>query len=178
MNGPHGANFWQLNSREILVSDLEPLAKFLTKSFGYSPKYFQEILDTLTHHPTPDGFPKYGYVLVSNDLIVGAILLIFSTIRSSAVCKIRCHVTSWSVDPAYRSYAALFFSKALSHKDVTYLNVLQVPRSLPFIKLQGFSKFTDGQFVAMPLLSRGLGEGHVQLVPVDAVSNTNVDAFE
>ena len=27
-------------------------------------------------------------------------------------------------------------------------------------------------------VSRGLGEGHVQLVPADAASNTNVDAFE
>ena len=115
---------------------------------------------------------------MSDGLIVGAILLIISAIRSSAECCIRCHVTSWSVDPAYRPYAALFFAKALSHKDVTYLNLLQVPQSLPFIKLQGFSKFTDGQFAAIPLLSRGLGEGHVQLVPADAVSNTIVEAFE
>jgi hypothetical protein len=178
MNGPHDTNFRQIHGREIVASDLDAVATLLTKAFGYSREYFPQILDILTHHPTPSGFPKYGYVLLSGDLIVGAILLIFSTIRSGTACSIRCHVTSWSVDAPYRAYAAIFFSKALSHKDVTYLNVLQVPRSLPFIQLQGFSKFTDGQFAAIPLLSRGLGEGHVQLAPADAVSNTNVDAFQ
>ncbi len=178
VDGAHDTKFGKVHSREIIDSDLDAVAKLLTKAFGYSRAYFPQLLDTLAHHSTPAGFPKYGYVLVSDSLIVGAILLIFSAIRSSAECCIRCHVTSWSVDPAYRPYAALFFAKALSHKDVTYLNVLLVPRSLPFIKLQGFSKFTDGQFAAIPLLSRSLGEGHVQFVPVDAASNTNVDAFE
>jgi hypothetical protein len=178
MNGPHDTKFGRIHSREIVISDLDAVAELLTKAFGYSREYFPQLLDTLTHHPTPSGFPKYGYALLSDDRIVGAILLIFSTIRSGASCCVRCHVTTWSVDPPYRPYAAIFFSKALGYKDVTYLNALHVPQSLPFIELQGFSKFTDGQFAAIPLLTRGLNEGHTQLVPADAVSNTNVNAFE
>jgi hypothetical protein len=168
----------KIHSRQIVASDLDAVAKLLTKAFGYSHRYFPQILDRLTHHPTPDGFPKYGYVLLSGDIIVGAILLIFSTIRRGGEPSIRCHVTSWYVDAAYRSYATLFFCKALTHKDVTYINISAFPHVIPILKQQGFSKYCDGQFTALPVLSRGPGDGHVQLVPADAISNTNVDAFE
>ena len=155
------------------------MAKFLTHSFGYSSEYFPELLSILTKHPTPAGYPKYGRALLSGDAIVGVILLIFSAIRLGTKCSIRCHVTTWSVDPAYRPYAAIFFSKALGDKVVTYLNFLHIPQSLPFIKLQGFSKFTDGQFAAIPLLSRRLEDDPVQLVPAVAVSNNmTVDPLE
>jgi hypothetical protein len=50
--------------------------------------------------------------------------------------------------------------------------------SLPFLKLQGFSICSEGQFVAIPALSRGSSDSHVQLISADAVSNKNVDAFE
>ena len=112
-----------IHSRKIVASDLDAVARLLTKAFGYSHEYFPQLLCTLTQHSTPIGFPKYGYVLLSDDVIVGAILTIFSTIGSGAVRSIRCHVTSWSVNPSYRHFAALFFSKALSHKHVTYLKI-------------------------------------------------------
>jgi len=179
MNRPYNLKGEQIHSREIVASDLDVVAKFLTNSFRYSPEYFPELLDTLTKHPTPTGYPKYGRVLLSGNIIVGVILLIFSAIRLGSKCSIRCNVTTWSVDPAYRPYAAIFFSKALGDKVVTYLNILHLPQSLPFIKLQSFSKFTDGQFAAIPLLSRRLDEGTVQLVPPVAVSNnSNLDPFE
>ena len=170
--------FGRVYSREIVASDLDAVARLLTKAFGYSHEYFPELLYTLTQHSTPVGFPKYGYILLSDDVIVGAILMIFSAIGSGAVRSIRCHVTSWSVDPPYRHFAALFFSKALSHEHVTYLNLLAIRRSLPFLELQGFSKCSDGQFVAIPVLSRGCGEGHLQVIPADPISYANVDPFE
>lgn len=165
----------RIHSREIVNSDLDQVAWLFTKALGFSKRYFSQILETMTHISTPIGFPKYGYVLISDDVIVGAILMIFTTIGSGAV---RCHVTTWVVDPAYRPYAALFFSKALRYKDVTYLNILANPRSLPFIKLQGFSICSNGQFGAIPVLTKGSGDGPVKLVLADAVSNANVDAGE
>jgi hypothetical protein len=124
-----------IHSREIVKSDLGQVASLLAKALRFSKEYFSKILETITDLSTPTGFPKYGFVLLSDDVIVGAILMIFTTIRSGAV---RCHVTSWAVDPPYRSYAALFFSKALKYKDVTYLNIQANPRSFAFIELQGF----------------------------------------
>jgi hypothetical protein len=165
----------RIHSREIVSSDLDQLAWFFTKALGFSKEYFSKILEKVTHLSTPIGFPKYGYVLLSDDVIVGAILMIFTKIRSGAV---RCHVTTWTVDPDYRPYAALFFSKALGYKDVTYLNILANRRSLPFIKLQGFSMCSSGQFGAIPVLSKGSGDRSVKLVSADAVPNMPLDADE
>jgi hypothetical protein len=164
-----------IHSREIVKSDLGQVASLLAKALRFSKEYFSKILETITDLSTPTGFPKYGFVLLSDDVIVGAILMIFTTIRSGAV---RCHVTSWAVDPPYRSYAALFFSKALKYKDVTYLNIQANPRSFPFIELQGFSMFSHGQFAAIPVLGKGSGDRPVKLVSADAVPNSNVDAGE
>ena len=164
-----------IHSREIVKSDLDQVASLLTKALGFSKEYFSQILETITHLSTPMGFPKYGFVLLSDDVIVGAILMIFTTIRSGAV---RCHVAAWTVDPAYRPYAALFFSKALRFKDVTYLNILGNPRIVTISQAQGFSMFSDGQFAAIPVLSRGSGDRPVKLVSADAVPNSHVDSDE
>jgi hypothetical protein len=103
-------------------------------------------------HPTPAGFPKYGYLMEHEGALVGAILLIFTKVQSDNGSNIRCHVTSWYVQPVYRAYAALFFLKALSHKDVMYLNISALTNARPFLPLQGFTKYSCGQFFAVPML--------------------------
>lgn len=164
-----------IRSREIGNYDLDRVANLLGKSLGFTPEYFLKILETITELSTPAGFPKYGFVLLSDDVIVGAILMIFTTIPSGAV---RCHVTSWAVEPAYRPYAALFFSRALKYQNVTYLSILANPGSLKFIELQGFSMFSYGQYAAVPVLSKGSGDGTVKLILADAVRETDVDPGE
>jgi hypothetical protein len=168
----------RIRGREIVASDLEAVAELLAKGLGYSRGYFSRILDRLTQHHTPAGYPKYGYVLLSDDVIVGAILLIFSTIQSSDEVSIRCHVTSWYVDSAYRPYATFFIAKALKRKEVTYLNVSARPHTVAIIKHQGFSEYSHGQFASIPIISRGSYEDHVQLIKPDALSSSDVDAFE
>ena len=64
----------------------------------------------------------------------------------------RCNLSSWYVDPAFRAYATLLVSHALSHRDVTYLNVSAAPHTWPIIEAQGFARYCDGIFVAVPLL--------------------------
>ena len=46
---------------------------------------------------------------------VGAILLIFSTMREGDQSATRCNLSSWYVEPAYRTYATLLVSQALRH---------------------------------------------------------------
>ena len=157
----------QIQSREITADDLDTLAKFLGRGLGYPSAHFLRILHRLKERPTPAGFTRYGYVLESENGIVGAILLIFSTVWSGELANVRCHVTSWYVEPEYRTYAALFFSKALKYKDVTYINISARKATLPIIKAQGFLQYARGQFVAFPLLnfvSQARG-GHVEIVP-------------
>jgi hypothetical protein len=166
-----------IHSRQIADSDVEATAKLLGKGLGYSTQVFLRIFDRLKQHPTPDGFPKYGYLLEVGGSIVGAILLIFSTIRSSGAPMVRCHVTSWYVEPAYRCYGALFYLKPLNLKNVTYMNVSARASALPFLKIQGFQKYSNGQFVAFPMLKWARGE-RVQLVSGDTVPAVPFETFE
>ena len=72
--------------------------------------------------------------------------------RQAAGSTIRCNVSSWYVEPAFRTYATLLVSQALRHKNVTYLNVSAAPHTWPIIEAQGFSRYCDGIFVAAPML--------------------------
>jgi hypothetical protein len=168
----------QIRSREIVDSDLEQVTKLLTDAFDYSPDYFSQIISLLSRRSTPAGFPKFGYVLLCDDVIVGIILLIFSTFNVGSKRSVRCHVTSWSVHPSFRPYAALFFAQALKHKDVTYLNLLAKRETLPLLHWQGFAKCTDGQLAIIPLLSPGSPHARARLVHADVASIANVDASE
>jgi hypothetical protein len=170
----------RLRSREARDSDAEMLAGFLGSGLGYSREYFLEVLKRLTEHPTPPGFPKYGYVLEKDERIVGAILLIFSTVWSDDAPGVRCHVKSWYVESEFRPYATLFFSKALRHSDVTYINVSARPDSLPIIKAQGFLQYSGGQFIAFPMLnfwSRREG-GRMEIVAADQTPSGRFEPYE
>lgn len=141
----------RIYAREISSKDKIEVAALLARGLGYSVRYYQRVLDYLDEHPTPKGYPKYGYLLEDNGNIVGAILLIFSAM-DFADSAIRCHVTSWCVEPYYRCFATLFFTKGLKHANVTYLNISARPHTREIVKIQGFSRYAEGQFVTFPLL--------------------------
>jgi hypothetical protein len=169
-----------LRSRQIVDRDLEALAKFLGRGLGYPSQYFSQVLDRLTEHPTPAGFPRYGYVLETGEKIVGAILLIFSTIWSDDTPTVRCHVTSWCVEPEYKTYATLFFSKALRYPDVSYINISARPATRPIIEAQGFLQYCKGKFVAFPawsFWSRSKSDA-VKIVSGDKDPNTRFESHE
>ena len=65
----------------------------------------------------------------------------------------RCNLSSWYVDPAFRTYAPMLVSQALRHKEVTYTNVSAAPHTWPIIEAQGFRRYSNGIFVALPALS-------------------------
>ena len=140
----------RINSRAITENDLQSIASLLSVGLGNDSRYFLNILTRLTKHPTPTGYPKYGYLMEHNGALVGAILLIFTKVQSDDSSIIRCHLTQWYVQPPYRAYAALFFMRALSHKGVMYLNIPGRPIARLFLPVQGFSKYSRGQFFAFP----------------------------
>src|SRR5579871_4078857 len=141
-----------LRVREITPDDFDRVAQLLGKGIGYSNSYFLRLLRLMTEHTTPPGFPKYGRVLEQNGSIVGAIILIFSTLWSDGVSSIRCHVTGWCVEPPFRFFAALFFESDLRHHNVTYVNISAQPATIPIIEMQGFTRYSSGQFLAIPSL--------------------------
>ena len=153
----------RLRVREIMEADHEGVARLLARGFQRPVWYYARALERLSRHPTPPGRSKYGFLMEADGVPVGAVLLIFSTLRSGETTHVRCNVTSWYVEPPYQSYAAAFTSRALRHKDVSYINISARPVARPIIKAQGFQLYSRGQYVAIPALRAGPAEGLVRI---------------
>ena len=148
-----GAVMDSLRSREIEAYEIEFLASFLSDGLGETPKFYAEILYQLARRTAPSRYPRFGYVLESDWGIVGAILLIFSEVYANGEIIMRCHVTSWYVKPEFRTFAAVFFARALKDKNVTYINISARPAASKIIEAQGFKLYSAGQFIAPTFLN-------------------------
>ncbi len=91
-------------------------ADFRTAIVGF----WDHALNALARREPPPGLPKYGYLMESGGAPVGAILMICSAMRAGDALAPRCNLSSWYVEPAFRTYAPLLVSQALRHKEVTY----------------------------------------------------------
>ena len=144
--------------RQIEEGDIAGVAALLTRGFpGHSGDFWLGALQELARRESPPGLPKFGYLMESRGVPVGAVLLICSKIKAGDASGVRCNLSSWYVEPDYRAYAALLISRALRHKNVTYMNISAAPHTRPIIEAQGFSRYCDGIFVALPMLNPGFG---------------------
>jgi hypothetical protein len=142
-----------VRSRPIAPEDLEALAQLLPRGFpDRSSDYFRSIFARLAAHRTPPGFPKYGYLMESDGQPVGAILMIFSSLVVGGQTRVRGNGAFWYVEPEFRSLASMLFSRACSHKDVTYLNLSPGLQTLGILDAQRFAPYITGEFKALPAL--------------------------
>jgi hypothetical protein len=140
--------------RQIGDGDASAVAGLLAQGFpARDLAYWTRALDKLRTRETPAELPRYGYLLETEDAVVGVLLLIFSVFGAGENASIRCNVSSWYVDPRFRSYAALLTSAALKHKHVTYLNTSPEKHTLPMLQARDYVCYSDGQFVAFPMLA-------------------------
>ena len=141
--------------REIGPADLCAVANLLTKGFRTRTRqYWARALRHLSAHPTPSGYPPYGYLLEHNETPVGVSLLIYSSILSNGEVKIRCNVSSWYVEPLFRSYASMLVSHGREHPNITYFNVTPGRHTLMNIETRGYARYCNGLFLAIPALSK------------------------
>lgn len=168
-----------IRCRQIDASDVPAVVELLRRGFpNRNRRFWRRALRELTRREAPPGLPKYGYLLETGGAPVGAILMICSAMRNGDETLPRCNLSSWYVEPAYRTYAPLLVSHALRHKDVTYLNVSAAPHTWPIIEAQGFSRYSEGIFVCIPALHRAPNGEKVAVAAADAPSAVAVDAFE
>src|SRR4051812_37943979 len=168
----------RVRARQIGNSDVPAVAALLGRGFPErSHEFWHCLFSRLEVHPSPGECPKYGYLLESGGSVVGAILLISSRCGGD-LGTIRCNVSSWFVEPAFRSYASLMVSKALSLKHVTYLNITPAPQTIPLLRVQGYSQYSNGIFVAIPALRRGHDDSQVTIVKGDGGSPVWGEPFE
>jgi hypothetical protein len=173
------ASLPKIRARQITKSDFESVAALLARGFKRRTRhYWLRALDRLATRQTPEGFPRYGYLIEDDGLPVGVILLIFSRIQTGDACTPRCNVSSWYVEPAYRSYATLLISHALKNKNMTYLNISPASHVQRIIEAQGFTLYSGGQFVTVPTLCRAPGHRQGTLLGVDVHPDAPFEPFE
>jgi hypothetical protein len=166
--------------RQIADSDVNDVVELLTR--GFAPRrprvFWQSAMARLVAHATPPGAPRYGYMLDDGSGPVGVILMVSSMIQASDGPRVRGNVSSWYVEPAFRSYASLLITHALRHKDVTYLNLTSVPHTRPILLAQGYTCYATGVFIAALPLQIFTRSSRARIVPADATPRAPFDAFE
>ena len=141
--------------REITAADVDKVIDLLTEGFrAWRDRVFwMSALARLSKHPTPAGFPKYGYMLENEGVPVGVLLLIFVSIKHGGEERVRCNVSSWYVKTNFRLYGSLLALRAQRHKQATYFNLTPAPWTLNILEAQGYKQYCKGAFIALPLLS-------------------------
>jgi hypothetical protein len=146
----------QLRCRQIAETDFDSLASLLNKAFScWSKLYWLEGLAHMRDRESPEGYPRYGYLLESDGVVVGTILTIFTAFEDGEVRKVRCNVSSWYVEPGFRGQGSPMISQIFKFKDVTVLNVSALAHTWPILKHQGYLRYSEGQMVCIPVLQPG-----------------------
>jgi hypothetical protein len=154
----------KVRCRQISEADIPAIATLLTRGFrGHNRLFWLHALEQLRRREYPPSLPKYGYLMESDHVPIGVVLLICSTRRANGTLGTRCNLSSWYVEPKFRTFATLLRSQALQYKDVTYWNISAAPHIWPLIEAQGFSRYCDGTFVVAPMLSGLFGGERVKV---------------
>lgn len=143
----------KLHCREIVKADLPAVATLLHRGFPrHSRQFWLRALELLTKRKPPPDLPKYGYLMENEEVPVGVLLQIYSTIREHGRDVTRCNLSSWYVEPKFRTYATLLHFQACRREDIIYLNVSPSKHTLPIIEAEGFARYCDGVFITTPML--------------------------
>jgi hypothetical protein len=166
--------------RQILDDDVNDVVDLLTR--GFAPRrtrtFWQEVMARLAAHATPAGAPRYGYMLDDGNKPVGVVLLVSSLMPTGDGAHLRTNVSSWYVDPAFRSYASVLISQAIRHKDVTYVNLTSVAHTRPILLAQGYTCYATGVFFATLPLHILARAPRTRIVPADATPRASFASAE
>jgi len=167
----------KIRCREIAAGDVEAIADLLTRGFPGRPRtYWHAGLQRQAARTVPSGYPRYGYLLEAAGAVVGVLLLLYIDKTPGAELTLSCNVSSWYVDPQFRNQASLLSAIALKHKHVTYVNITPAPPTWPILEAQGYRRYCDGLFLAVPAASRG--SGSVTVVDSDTTKPDDLSASD
>lgn len=138
--------------REMTAGDIPAVATLMAAEFCWSRDRWLDGLAVMRDRDSPEGYPRFGYVLEHEDEVVGAILTIFATVSHHGRAGVRCNVSSWHVAPCARGHGLRLTRRVLAHRDVTLLDLTPMPHTRRFIEGCGFKRYTQGQFACAPAL--------------------------
>jgi hypothetical protein len=164
--------------REIRATDSDDIIDLLTGGFDRKREYWSRAWRLLADRDSPEGLPRFGYLLEWDGKPVGVLLLIYSSEWTSGGKRIRCNVSSWYVAPAFRSYATILSRRATRNKHVCYFNVTPASHTWPMLDAEGYVQFTKGRIVVAPLLTRRRFHAHVQIMRRGVVAGDDLSQHE
>jgi hypothetical protein len=146
----------RIRTRQITESDVEGVAALLHEGFPHrSKQFFLEALAILGKRRRFDGCPAYGFMLEADGEPVGVLLSILACIEESKDALPRLNVSCWYVRPRFRIFGGVLAGRLTRVRASSILNVSPAPYTLSTIEAQGYRRFSDGVFAAIPLLAMG-----------------------
>lgn len=144
-----------LRCRPIAEGDIDAVIGLLRQGFAdRSEAYWRRGLARHKDRALPPGYPVYGYLLEAGRRAVGVLLTLFTAVETDRGPAVRCNVSSWYVEPAFRSQGSLLETVATRRAEVTYLDVTPAPHTWPIMEARGFTRYCRGQMLACLALSR------------------------
>lgn len=150
----------RLHCRDIDADDLDAVVSLLTLGFRDQRRrsYWEAALARLAAHASPAGYPRFGTLLETAGRVVGVIIQIYHQNNDGSV---RCNMSSWWVQPEYRTFGGLLISRALRHP-ATYTNITPAPQTIALLEAQGYRPYCRGRVVALAWLSRRVARARVR----------------
>jgi hypothetical protein len=107
--------------RLISEHDFDEVVACLRRGFPErSQRYWENALEWMSRRPAIADHPRFGRALVVGRNVVGVMLMIVSRDDEGAGGAIRCNLSSWCVDEAYRRHAARLYMQCIRDKELTY----------------------------------------------------------
>lgn len=139
--------------RQIQEEDLDAVVALLCRGFSdRDTAYWNRGFARHRERRPPAGYPLYGFLLEAGGNIVGVLLTLHSAPEGDGG-PVRCNLSSWYVEPEFRSHGPLLDRMASRRKEVTYLNVSPAPHTWPILEASRYRRYCDGQMLAIPALS-------------------------
>jgi hypothetical protein len=166
--------------RHIEEADVAGLVALLARGFPIrDAAYWERAFARLRTHRGPPEMPQFGYLLECGGMPVGAVLTISSVRPPGDKPAILCNLSSWYVEPAFRAYAPFLITTAVrQNRAVTFVNVSPAPHTAPIVEAQGFTRYSSGQFVAIPALAPAPDSAGVRLQDGEEAPGAPCDPLE
>ena len=159
------SNSKSVRCREIRSQDLDAAVALLKRGFPERPEsYWRRGLTRQAARALPAGYPIYGYLLEAEGRPVGVLLTLYTATDFRGETTIRCNLSSWYVEPAYRSYATLLDRMPYRDPKVTLFNVTPAPHTRAMHEARGFVRYGLGQILAFPALARARARIRMRVV--------------
>ncbi len=156
-----------IRCRAIQVEDLRAVISLLTHGFRdqRDRAFWERAIDTLGANNTPPEMPRFGYLLESDGVVVGTVLLISTLMLGDDGPFLRCNLSSWYVADGFGAYAPMLVARALRRREATYFNLTPARHTWPILEAQGFSRYCEGRVLAVPILcTRGSTASRIDVV--------------